>query len=159
MSQKLVSIGLSACVLGLVLCPAAFILIGALNGFGFPVTLAAIAILPASIGSLLYRFLSTRHALRLGWSGLLCFALIGGFVVVLSGFTLFTTLERIGLTCLLFLVASALSVPVVLWRETALRARLRQIPNGPAAACLVLALGLAGAFAASYLIRPAAFIG
>ena len=58
----------------------------------------------------------------------------------------------------MLLAAAAVCLPVVLLRETALRARMQGIPAGVAMVLLLSLLAATASLAAMYLMRPAAFI-
>ncbi|MEZ5584015.1 MAG: hypothetical protein R3F37_15875 [Candidatus Competibacteraceae bacterium] len=155
------STGLSACVLGLVLCPFAYIAIGALAGFAPALSFLTLPPLIASTGYLLYRFLakptgnSSSRLLLL--AEIISWLLIAAFLVVVSNFTLLTGFERIGLFSTLFLVTALVSLPAVLVRRTALEARLRRLPDVVALLLLLVILLMAAATMAVYLLRPPAF--
>src|SRR6267142_212842 len=141
---NLPSAGLAACVLGLVLCPFAYIGIGALRGFAPAFSFLTLPPLLASAGYLLYRFLSRpaqgpSSALVVS-AEVVSWLLIAAFLVAVSGFTLLTRFERIGLSTTLFLVAALISLPGVLMRRTALQQRLRRLPDVVAILLLVAVL-------------------
>ena len=158
---NLPSTGLSACVLGLVLCPFAYIAIGALTGFAPAFSFLTLPPLLASVGYLLYQFLS--RPVRGSSSNLLVLAeivswiLVAAFLVVVSNFTLLTGFERIGLFSTLFLVATLVSLPAVLVRRTALRERLRRLPDVVTIVLLLAVLLVAVVTMAVYLLRAPAF--
>lgn len=160
-SPNLPSAGLAACILGLVLCPFAYIAIGALTGFAPAFSFLTLPPLLASAGYLLYRFLS--RPVQGSSSNLLVSAevvswiLIAAFLVVVSGFTLLTRFERIGLSSTLFLVATLVSLPSVLMRRTALQERLRRLPDVVTIVLLLAVLLVAVVTMAVYLLRAPAF--
>ncbi len=160
--SSLPSAGLAACVLGLLLCPFAYIAIGALRGFGIAFTLITAPPLLASSGYLLYRFLSRPvqdGASRplFVWAEAVSWVIIAAFLVLVSGFTLMTGLERIGLTSALFLATTVISFPVVLIRRMALQERLMRLPSTAATLLLATVLVLAATAAAVYALRAPAF--
>ncbi len=156
------SAGLSACALGLVLCPFAYIAIGALAGFAPAFSFLALPPLLASVGYLLYRFLSRparSSSSRLHWwAEIGSWIVIAAFLVVVSNFTLLTGFERIGLFSALFLVATLVSLPVVLIRRTALRERLRRLPDVVVILLLLAILLAAVVTTVVYLLRAPAFL-
>jgi hypothetical protein len=122
--SKLPNLGLSACVLGLVLCPFAYIAIGALTGFAPAFSFLALPPLLASVGYLLYRYLLRQGRgssnKLLVTTEIVSWILIAAFLVVVSDFTLLTRFERIGLFCTLFLVTTMVSLPIALINQTTL---------------------------------------
>lgn len=127
------ALGLSACVLGLVLCPFAYIAIGALSGFAPAFALIALPPLLVGVGYLLYRYLRTpaqgaASAWQLLAEGLAWLPVIG-FLWVVSDFTLLTSLERVGWLSTLFLSTTLIALPIVLRRRTALASRLQRWPK------------------------------
>jgi hypothetical protein len=118
------SAGLSACVLGLVLCPFGYIAIGALAGFAPAFSFLTLPPLLASAGFLLYRFLSRPvegiSSNLLMYTEVVSWIVVVAFLVVVSKFTLLTRFEQIGLFSTLFLGASLVSLPGVIMRRTAL---------------------------------------
>lgn len=159
--SKLPSLGLSACVLGLVLCPLTYIAIGALTGFAPAFSFLTLPPLLASVGYLLYRLLSKpgRGSSRklLVTAEIVSWVLIVAFLVVVSDFTLLTRFERIGLFCTLFLLTILVSLPIVLMCQIALEERLRQLPNIVSAPLLLIVLLVAVVTMAVYLLRAPAF--
>ncbi len=158
---KLPSTGLSACVLGLVLCPFAYIAIGALTGFAPAFSFLTLPPLLASAGYLLYRFLSRpvpgSSSNLLVLAEIISWILIAAFLVVVSDFTLLNRFERIGLFSMLFLVTTLVSLPTVLVRQTALGERLRWLPDVVTILLLLAILLVALVTMAVYLFRAPAF--
>jgi hypothetical protein len=156
------SAGLAACVLGLVLCPFAYIAIGALRGFAPAFSYLTLPPLLAGAGYLLYRFLSrpaqAPSSTLLLSAEVVSWILIALFLVAVSNFTLFTRFERIGLSATLFLVATLVSLPVVILRRTALQGRLSRLPDAVAIVLLLAVLLVAGVTMTVYLLRPPAFL-
>lgn len=155
--------GLAACVLGLVLCPFVYIAIGALSGFGPGFVLITLPPLLAASAYLLYRFLSKPSKAATVHGALLVaeiasWLVIFGFLTVISGFTLLTRFERIGLSSTFFLIATVLCLPGVLLRRTALHQRLARLPRGTAKVALFATLLSSAALAITYLLRAPSFI-
>lgn len=159
--SNLANIGLTASVFGLVLCPFAYIAIGALAGFAPAFSFLALPPLLASIGYLIYRFFSKpgcRSANNLHLlAEIVSWMLILGFLIVASNFTLLTKSERIGLFSTLFLITSFVSLPAVLIRKTALGARLMRLQDVIAIPLLSAILLVAIVAMAMYLLRAPAF--
>lgn len=153
---------LAACISGLVICPYGYIAFGALSSF--PPAFSFIFLPPLILGSgfLFWRFLS--KPLEKPTSTLLLvleaasWIAIGVFLFYVSNFRLLTVFERIGLSCLFFLLASLISLPVVVFRETSLERRLAKLPSSVSIAALVVVLALSGTAAIIYLVRAQAFI-
>lgn len=154
--------GLAACVLGLVLCPFVYVAIGALAGFAPAFSWVSLPPLLVSSGYLLSRFLAkpkenaSSHPQLM--AEILSWSVIVAFVAVVSGFTLQTRFERIGLSLTFFLLASLLCLPGVLMRKTALQQRLGRLPNGVAKSVLLLVLSISAVTATAYLFGAQAFI-
>lgn len=155
---------LAACLLGLAICPLAFIAMGALAQF--PPLFTALFLPPFLLGAgfLLWRYVSrspdppARRLPLLVLEGLGWIAVVV-FLYFVSGFTLLTTAERVGLASTAFLTASVLCLPVVLLRRgTALERRLSPLPDAAAIALLLLVLVASAAATVSYLTTPAKFI-
>lgn len=161
-SGKLARAGLAACILGLVLCPFAYIAMGALRGFAPAFSWLTLPPLLAGSGYLLYRFLSNRPRATTGKVPLLLelisALLIAAFLVIVSGFTLFSIVERVGLFCMLFLICTLLALPIVLLRKTALADRLARLQGKLSLGLMLLVLLAAIAATGLYLIRPPAFL-
>jgi Na+-transporting NADH:ubiquinone oxidoreductase subunit NqrE len=157
--RTIAATGLSACVFGLALCPYVYVAIGALAGFGLAFSFLTLPPLAASTALLLYCFLSKpsgqRTRLRLE---LICFSVVIAFLVLVSGFSLHTTLERIGLSASVFLASSALCLPVVLVRRTALQQRVESLPVLAVRLTLIAILTVASAAAVAFSFAEPAFI-
>ena len=153
---------LSACILGLALCPFAYIAIGALGGFAPAFSFLALPLLLASSGFLIYRFIWKRTWVRANKLLLLAEAgswvLIVTFLGIVSGFTLQTRFERAGLFATLFLSVSLLCLPLVLMRNTALRERLGGLPDQFALPLLLVIILTAAGTMAVYLFQSPAFL-
>jgi len=154
--------GLSACILGLLLTPLAYIGMGALSGFAPAFALVSLPPLLASGAFLLSRLLARPNgAPARGWrvfAELVSWLVVLGFVAVVSGFTLLTSLERIGLAATCFLVASVVSLPVPFLRDTALERRFDAWSTPRASVVLILVLASALTAALAYLLAPPAFV-
>ncbi|MVT29208.1 hypothetical protein GO496_14925 [Acidovorax citrulli] len=80
------------------------------------------------------------------------------FLAIVSGFTLLTTAERIGLFCTLVLVAALFAAPWMALRPSALAARVAQWPTAAlAAGALAMGVLLIGCTVV-YLLTPSRFI-
>jgi len=161
---RLPAVALAALVLGLLVCPFLFIAMGAL--FRFPPLLSLVALPPLLLGSgfLLRRYLArpteaaARGAALLVVEGL-SWAVVGVFLFLVSGINIMTRFERLGTVCTSFLAASAVSLPLVLVRRTALERRLARLPGAVAAVASALILLAAGLVMIAFLRAPPAFIG
>jgi hypothetical protein len=149
--------GLAACVLGLALSPLAYV--GVLGGFSPVFALITMPPVLLGIGYLLRIYVSKPGAKK-PWAVLeaLSWLVIGVFLVLVLGVNLLTRLEGSGLQSCVLLTASAICLPVVLWRETALRARMETIPPKLATALLLVLLAATASLAALYLLTPARFV-
>ncbi len=176
--SSLPAVGLAACLLGAVLCPLIFVvLLGGVEmlrrrGGGLPPEFWSVTLPPLLISSgyLLYRFLRkpkepTADGKRLivkiasGLMAILSWLVIAAFVAIISKYPLNTPFEQAGISLTFFLLASLLSLPIVLMRKTALQQRLMQLPSGGATAALVLVVAISAVIAVVYLMSPARFIG
>ncbi len=153
---------LAGSILGLILCPFAYIAIGALGGFAPAFSLIALPPLLASSACLLYRFLSSPAATsakqRWLFIQILCWFLIAVFLGIVSGFTLLTTAERFGLFSTLFLACTLLSLPIVMKRNNALSAKLQTWPQLVTRLVAVLILLAAVSSSLFYMLTTAKFI-
>jgi hypothetical protein len=158
--RALPALGLASCLAGLIASPYGYIAIGALGYFSPAFSLLTLPPLLLATGFLIWRILSkpldtrTNGALTviegIGWMAIVA------FLVLISGFSLFTTFERIGLFATIFLLASAISFPLLLLRETALEQRLTKVPRAVSIALLILIVASSGlAMSAFQLIDPA----
>ena len=149
---------LAALVLGLVLCPYIYVAIGALGQFAPALSFVALPLLLISSGCLLFRFLGKpkERASSNAWliAEILSWFVIAAFITVISNFTLFTTFERIATFFMFFLLASLLSLPVVLMRKTALQQRLMKLPNRVITPLLVLIVSVSAAIVVVDLLTP-----
>jgi hypothetical protein len=149
---------LTACILGLVTCPFLYIAIGA--PLQFAPAFSFIVLPPFLIGSgfLLWRYLPRSPtfgtSMPLLVAEVLSWAAIGIFLFLVSGFTLIQTAQRIGLAAMFFLLTSLLCLPLVIWRETALEARIERLPRTVSALALLVLLAAAGSAIAAYFLVP-----
>lgn len=154
---NLPSTGLSACILGFVLCPLAYIFIGALNGFSTIFSLITLPLLLSSMGYLLYRFVlnsaprSSNKFLML--AEMISWFLIAAFLILISNFTLLSRFERTGLFFTLFFITTLLSFPLLLRRRTALEQRINRWPRLVIIFLLLILLLAAVITSAVYLLR------
>ena len=151
---------LAAFVLGSVLCPFVYVVIGALGEFESEISLFLLLLLLTSSGYLLFRFLSKPKESASGgvWriAEILSWFVIAAFIVVASNIRIpfFTVLARTGFLFMFLLLASLLSLPVVLLRKTALQQRLMKLPNSVIVLLLVLVMSTSAAVIAVYLLTP-----
>jgi hypothetical protein len=154
---------LAACTLGVLSFPVVFAGLGALSELqpGFVLVITPPWLLAS--GFLAWRFLARPNdrpargaAGRIGET--LSWCAIVGFAFFASSVRLTTGLERWGACCTLFLVASAVCLPLVLMRRTALEQRLARLPVRMAVLVLVLVLAISGLSTIRYLVNPPAFI-
>lgn len=154
---------LSSFIMGLALAPLGYIAIGALGGFSAAFAMLSLPLLLGSMLFLLFRLLPAASGPKPGGRWLvglevLGWLLTGLFLLVVSGFTLLTTWERIGLFCVVLLAASVLAAPVVWWRPCALVARVGQWPPKLVLGWLVSCAGLLIGGAAIYVLSPSRFL-
>lgn len=157
------SAALTACILGLVICPAPFIAIGARSGLPSAI---GFVLLPAFVfGSafLLVRFLGKTanrspgaHAMRIAEAA--AWVVIAAFLFFVSGVNLMTGVERSGAVSTFFLAASVCWLPVVAVRKTALEARLTQLPRRVAIVMLIVVVAVSGISMINFIVTPSAFI-
>ena len=163
MNHKTPAVVLSSLIMGLLFAPLGYIAIGALGGFSSAFSMLS---LPLLLGSTL--FLSSRLLPRVTapegsrwWLKALEFvswSLVGLFLLIVSGFTLLTTWERIGLFCVLLSVASVLIAPFIFLRPSALVAKVAQWPAQVVLVCSVSLAGLLIVCAVTYLLTPSRFL-
>lgn len=154
--------GLAAIVMGLTLCPFGYLAAGALAQFSPLLGFGMLPLLVASSGYLLYRFLAlpAKAAPVNRIAEALCWLVIVVFLAIVSGISLQTVFERIGLTVSILMVTSVVCFPVALLRQTALQQRIARKVSGRTAAILLFVILLAGiGVVATYLNREPAFIG
>ena len=161
-TAKFLPKALAASILGLVVCPFAFIAIGALGGFSLAFSVLTLPSLLTSSSYLLYRFLSPPRATSSGlWHVLaqtLSWMVIITFLFIISGFTLLTTAERFGLFSSLYLVCSLLSLPIFIKRNNALNVALQALPQRVTQLLLLIILPTALATSLFYLLGNAKFL-
>ena len=160
--------GLAACALGVLGAPVGYLAMGALGGFAAEFSMIALPPLLASMGYAFYRALrrpqnsSAAQATRFGLPGsaglVLSVVVIVAFLLVVSNFTLLRPLERLGLFCGVFLTMSALFLPIVIGRNTAISARIAQLPVLAGRVVLALIVLTALALAALNALRAPAFL-
>ena len=161
---RIVSVGLAAAILGLVIAPLPFVYFGV--GFDFSPDFIAITFPPlfVSIGFLLSRFLVKANA-GVGsrcWCQLLAglsWLVIGAFLYIASGIGLTVGFERVGFVCSVFLATWALCLPLVALRPSALEQSIAQLPKAVSLAMLIITL--VGASIASIIdaVTPPRFPG
>lgn len=158
---RLTCAGLEAFVTGLLLSPFAYILIGALGGFAPAFSYLALPLLLAGECYLLYRYFSKPGRSVSGIlsisAEIISWILIATFLVIISNFTLLTTFERIGLFSVLLFVTTLFSLPMALTRQTALRARLQQLPESLRLPLLLAIASTVVVVAGLYLFRTPEF--
>jgi hypothetical protein len=161
-SENLMAVMLSACIVGLAICPLPYVAIGALSAFQPIFSLLLLPPFLIGCGFLAWRFLARLSATASGTfliiGEILSWAAVAVFLFFVSAFNLQTPVERVGLSSVFFLLTSAACVPLVLLRETALEARLKRLPKSALAGLLFLLLAAAGFAAARYVLAPAEFI-
>lgn len=158
-ATQLASAGLAACVLGIVLCPFAYVAMGALSRFSSVVTMIGLPLVGTSSGYLLKRYLSKPNESKSTQIRLIaeavCWHVSAAFLTIVSHFTLMTTLERIGLSVALAAACAVLCLPVVLLRQTSLRERLAQLqPHVGTGVLLVIVLAAFTTTLAHFLLPP-----
>ncbi len=163
MSHKFPALVLSAFMMGLSLTPLAYIGIGALGGFSAAFSVLAVPLSVCAMLLLLWRFLGRPRAQQAtpAWlwvTEAAAWLVIGVFGLIVSGFTLFTPMERIGLFCVLLLVTSALSAPVVWWRPSALVACVLAWPSRLVLAGALLVTAATMLFTVIYVATPSRFL-
>jgi hypothetical protein len=163
MNRKIPVIVLSACFMGLLLTPLAYVSIGALGGFSSAFSMLSVPLLLGSTLFLLFRLLPRIPAPELTrtWSMAIeavSWLLLGLFLIIVSGFTLLTTWERIGLFCVLLWVAAVLVAPLIFLRPSALVSRVAQWPAPIVLVGSVSFAGLSIVCAVIYLLIPSRFL-
>jgi hypothetical protein len=154
---------LAAYVVGVVLSPLGYVATGALGDFRTSFALAALPLLAASIGFLLWRYLREGQDDERGAGALrvveaLGLAFVVGFLVLASGARLTRGAQRIGIAAGFALAAMVLALALVLPRRSALEARLARVPRRAATAALVALLLAALAAVGVALATPARFV-
>jgi len=159
---------LAACVLGLVLCAVVYLAIVSYL-FSTPGLVESVfwflLLLPLICSSyLLYRFLSRPKEQPLSRVQLIAdsFSLLAVTVfIIIASIIWWTPVARVGMSLIIFLVASLLSLPVVLIRKTALQQRLMRLPNSILTLVLVLIVSISVGILVVFHMSPPqpAFIG
>jgi hypothetical protein len=154
---------LAACIVGLVICPVAYIALGIRAEFSWRFYFTALPTFALACGFLLWRYLGKpgeRTAPRL--PALLAegvaWIVIARFLFLVSGIHLLRGAERIGVASKWFLVATAISLPIVVMRRTALQRRLTALPKAVVTTMLLLVLGLAAGALIADAVTPRRFI-
>lgn len=149
---------LTACILGLATCPFPYIVIGA--PLQFKAAFSFILLPPFLVGSsfLLWRYLgrppkadgrvSLLVAEILSWAG------VAVFLFFVSRFSLMGTAQRIGLASMFLLLTSFVWLPVVIWRETVLEARIKRLPRAVSVLALLILVAVAASAIAAYFLIP-----
>jgi len=161
--KNLPTAALAASILGLVICPYLYIAIGALTGFNLAFSLLILPLFLLSSVVLFWRFLSKPKDkstnIRFILLEIVCWTGVIAFLGIISGFTLMTVSERIGLSSAFFLLASVGILPLILFRNTnALEQRLMRLPSGITIIALIVVLTLSGLATMTYLLGTPAFI-
>lgn len=154
---------LAACVLGLVVCPFAYFAVGALSDLRAPYRYVMVPAFLLASGALLVRYLAKPteqpgRRLRLLVIEVASWIAIAIFLFIVSGLRLMTGVERVGAACAAFMLASALCLPVVLIRRTALEQRLARLPTAALVTALLAILATSSAAVIAYLTTPPRFI-
>ncbi|ABM31914.1 hypothetical protein [Paracidovorax citrulli] len=163
MIHKAAAVTMSSLIMGLLLTPLIYIGIGALGGFGAGFAIISLPVLLACSAFLFHRYLRRPAAPsgRAPWlqvAEAASWLLVVFFLAIVSGFTLLTTAERIGLFCTLVLVAALFAAPWMALRPSALAARVAQWPTAAlAAGALAMGVLLIGCTVV-YLLTPSRFI-
>jgi len=153
---------LTACILGLVLCPTPYLLAARSE-----LSLAAFATLVPpfvlSVGILLLRFLGkpsseTTGGVAMRLLELASWTVVVSFLLFISQVRLLRGIERWGVACTFFLSASLVCLPLVWVRHTALEQRLTRLPRVVIVSALCAVLVLSGLMLFAYLTTPTRFI-
>jgi hypothetical protein len=163
MIHRVATLVLSSSIMGLLLAPLVYIGIGSLSGFAVAFSLISLPLLLPSCAFLLYSYLrrpanlnAPRRWLPVAES--ITWLVVALFLVLVSGFTLLTTTERIGLFFTLALAASLTAAPCMAFRPTSLAARISQWPvSWVVASAGACAMALVGGTVA-YLLTPSRFL-
>ncbi|GKT23379.1 hypothetical protein [Acidovorax sp. SUPP3334] len=154
---------LSSLIMGLLLTPTIYIAMGALGGFATAFTFISLPLLLACTLFLLCRFLAKPGSTatpRQWLAGLESIAWLGVvfFLFIVSGFTLLTHAERVGLFCTLLLIASFLAAPWMALRPSMLAARIARWPARWVSASSLIAPVVLIVGSAMYLHTPEHFL-
>ncbi len=153
---------LPACILGLLFCPLAYVVIGALSGFSFILSAILIPPLLISTGYLTYSYIFSETKEKTSWiknsiEGI-CWVIIIFFIYVISNFTLFTLLERVGFFALLYFITNAIFIIFTLFYKTNLEDRLGKIPESISLMLSALIILTVVSLGATYLLTNSSFI-
>ena len=154
---------LAACIVGLIVCPVAYIALGIRAEFSRQFYFTALPPFALACGFLLWRYLGkpgerTAPRLPVLLAEGVSWIVIARFLFLMSGIHLLRGAERMGVASKWFLVATAISLPVVLMRQTALQRRLAALPKAVVTAMLLLILGLAAGALITDAVTPRRFI-
>jgi hypothetical protein len=164
------AVGLTACVLGLIVCPLPFVALGARAEFSSSFYILRLPPFVLGAGFLLRRYLAratanpterpvhppVRRLLPLVLEGVSAVVVIE-FLVFVSGINLLVGVERWGAVAGSFLVAAVLWLPAAIGRRTVLEGRLMTLPRIPARTILAFLLAAAGATLIADLSSPPRF--
>jgi hypothetical protein len=159
MRYKPSAIVLSSLIIGLLVSPLGYIAIGALGGFSIAFSILSLPLLTASILFLIFRFIPKAPSIKnhqkwlLGLEGV-SWLLVGLFLFFVSGFTLITTWEQIGLFCIIWAAASLLATPFTCLRSSALLTRVMNWPEKFVLACSLIILATLITFISIYILTP-----
>lgn len=152
---------LSACALGLVLCPFVYLAAGVLSDFSPAFSTVAIPLFVAASAFLLWRFLAKPGAIARSLVPIeaLSWLVVIAFLYFASGINLMRGWQRFGSVCSLFLATSGGCLPIVLLRRTTIETRLARLSRLTSIVALVLIVGGAAIATAIYVGSPPHFIG
>ena len=153
---------LASLVSGLLLTPVVYIAIGALGAFSAQLSYFVLPVFILSAGYLFWSlFASSERGESSRWTILLeslCWLVVILFLMVISGFRLFTMGERIGFACSIFLVTTMISYPVVYLRSSVLLSRMEKLPRSNSMVFAVVVILSAVISSGYYIIRPSGFL-
>ena len=155
-------VALSACIVGLVACPFPFVVIGASD---FKPVFYVVEVLPFVLCSLFlfWRYLSKPTGVAI-WripvfvAESTAWIVVAQFLFLVSRINLMVGAERWGAVAESFLAVSAISLPIVLKRRTALERRLVAQPKRVVIAALLSILVAAAVAVIVDLVTPTRFI-
>jgi hypothetical protein len=155
-------VGLTACLLGLVLCGFPYLVVGR-RDFSPSVYYLALPPFLLATGFLLWRYLAKPGApparpVPLLLAEAVSWIAIARFVVFVSAINLLVGIGRVGFVCQWFLLGAVISLPVVIRRRTSLEERLAAWPRPLAIAALLLILSLATAAVIADVLTPTKFL-
>jgi hypothetical protein len=161
--RRFPSVVLTACAVGLILCPWVFVASGALSDFSRVASLVLLPPLLLSCGFLLRRYLArpgasaARPALLGALEGI-AWLVVVAFLYWISQAYLSVGFERFGAVCTAWLATSVIALPLLLLRSTRLEAQLARLPRALSIVALLLILGVATLATIVYLTTPPQFI-